>query len=186
MGGVAAVETDPELRCCPHRPWQRELVRFTFLLGSHRAGDAQVTSLPLHVGRHIKEFGETEVAQRRFRGRAWWNAGEAATLPPSEAVLAPGADGTGRGKPDEGRGRGRGKAKKAGCGSAVPPPVQCHLSWPQRWAPAALWRVSRFLEVLVWRCRVCQRRSRLLPDAFDDYSCAGFKLCLVAGSSPGK
>ena len=45
-----------------------------FYTGSRRAGDALVPSLRRHVARQIKDFQKTEPAQRRFRGRVWWNA----------------------------------------------------------------------------------------------------------------
>ena len=39
--------------------------------------DALLPSLRRLVARHVKELRETEPAQRRFRGRAWWNSGGA-------------------------------------------------------------------------------------------------------------
>ena len=41
---------------------------------SRKDGDALVPS-SRRVARQTKEFKETEPAQRRFRGRVWWNAG---------------------------------------------------------------------------------------------------------------
>ena len=69
-----------------------------------------------HVARQINHFKETEPAQRRFRGRVWWNAGGAGGdgAVAGGKVSAPGADGAGRGNADKGRGRGRGEGKIAG------------------------------------------------------------------------
>ena len=70
-----------------------------FYTGSRRAADALVPSLRRHVDRQIKEFRGTEPS-RRFRGRAWWNAGGPGGdgLAVGDKVQAPGADGAGRGK----------------------------------------------------------------------------------------
>ena len=83
----------------------------------------QVLSLRRHLARQMKEFMETESAQRRFRGRAWWNAGGAGgdVAAAGGKVQALGGDGAGRGKAEKERGRGRGKGKQAGGGSVVPP-----------------------------------------------------------------
>ena len=83
---------------------------------SGRAGDALIPSLRRHVARQIKEFRETEPAQRRFRGSVWWSVGgvggDGAVV--GGKVLVLGADGAGSGKADKERGRGCGKGKKAG------------------------------------------------------------------------
>ena len=71
-------------------PWRRQIQSYIdaysdhdnvsladsrFHTGSRRAGDALVPSLRRHVARQMKDFRETEPAQRRFRGRVWLNAG---------------------------------------------------------------------------------------------------------------
>ena len=45
-----------------------------FYTGSRRLGYDLAPSIRRHVARHIKDFMETERAQRRFRGRVWCNA----------------------------------------------------------------------------------------------------------------
>ena len=64
-----------------------------FYTGSRRAGDALVPSSRRHDARQIKDFKETEPAQRRFSG--WWNAGGAAGdgAAAEGKVQAPGAFG---------------------------------------------------------------------------------------------
>ena len=94
-----------------------------FDTGSRRSGDALVPSLRRHVAHLIKDVKETDLAQRRSRGRVWWNAGGAGgdRTGAGETVQAPEAEGAGCGKADKGRGRGRGKGKKASGGSVVSP-----------------------------------------------------------------
>ena len=96
-----------------------------FYTRSRQAGDALVPSLWRHVARQMKYFWETELAQRRFRGRVWWIAGGAGgdVAAAGGKVQAPGADGAGRGNADKGRGRDRGIGKKAS-GGGVPPPAK--------------------------------------------------------------
>ena len=94
-----------------------------FYAGSRRAGGALVPSLRRHVTRQVKDFMETEPAQRRFRGRVWWNAGGAGGdgAACGGKVQAPGTDGAGRGRADKGRGQGHGKERNqvAGMDSEV-------------------------------------------------------------------
>ena len=79
LGSVAAVEELARQIESSVDAWNdRDNVRSSdsrFYTGSRRAGDALVPSMRRHVARQIKEFRETEPAQRRFRGRAWWNSG---------------------------------------------------------------------------------------------------------------
>ena len=91
FGGVATVEElARQILICVDAtsgPGNVSVSDSRFYIGSKRAGDALVPSLRRHVARQIKDFKETEPAQRRSRGRVWWNASGA------------GGDGTGaRGK----------------------------------------------------------------------------------------
>ena len=110
-----------------------------FYTGSRRAGDALVPSLRRHVARKLKVFNETEPAQRRFRGRVWWNAGGA------------GSDGAGAGgKVQAGCGwcrtwQFRGEGKNDGGGGNN----DALLAGSSGVAAAVAW----ILLVLVWRCR---------------------------------
>ena len=83
-------------------------------------------SLRRHVARQIKEFRETEPAQQRFRGRAWWNSGGSGGdgAAAGGKVQARVADFAGRGKADKGRARECGKGRKAVGGGVVPQPAK--------------------------------------------------------------
>ena len=109
---------------------------------------------------------ETEPAQRRFRGRVWWNAGGAGGDGAAAGkVQTPGTDGAGRVKADKGRGRGRGKGKKAG-GSVVPP------------LGSSGGVAAGRMEFGVWRC------PARLPNVLGSFLKCSMTACmLVAGSS---
>ena len=113
-----------------------------------------VPSLRRHVARQIME---TEPAQRRFRGRVWWNASGAGgdEAGAGGKVQAPRTDCAGRGEADEGLGRGRGeeggRRVAGGLGVALP-------------CPSA-------------------KRSRLVPQVFDDRSYAGSLFVIGRSSS---
>ena len=96
---------------------------------------------------------ETEPAQRRFRGRVWWNAGGAGGEGAAcgGEVQAPGTDGAGRGRADKGRGQGHGKERNQVAGmdsGGLGVPLFCASA----------------------------KRSRLLPEVFDDRSYVGRRL----------
>ena len=125
--------------------------------GSRRAGDALVPSLRRHVARHIKEFRETEPTQRRSRGRVWWYAGGAGGDDAADwdKVRAPTVDGTGRVKADKSRARGRKRERRPAAGLTDSGGLGVEL-------PCA-----------------SAKRSRLLPDFFDDWSYVGRRLSLL-------
>ena len=95
----------------------------------------------------VKDFKETEPAQRRSRGRVWWNVGGVGgdSAGAGGQVQAPGADGAGRGE----AGKAWGEERRPVAG-VVPPAAKLCPLWPQRWLPpAASRRVAFILEVLV-------------------------------------
>ena len=137
-----------------------------FLHESWRTGWCLLPSLRWHVACPIQAFVEIELAQRRFRvcvlGNVGCLSGDGAAA--GSEVHAPRVEG-GRVKADMGRGLCRARGMQAVGGSVVP--------------PAALRRVSWFLEVLLWRCPAC------LPNFLRSFlKFLMIARMLVAGSPP--
>ena len=132
-------------------------------------------SLRRHVARQIKEFGEIDPAQRRFRGRTWWNSGGSGGdgADAGGKVQAPGATVQGVAKLTRGVAGVVDKERRPVAGA-------CELT---SLLAAALGPSGGFAAFLVESggagvTQLCAsaRRSRLLLDVVDDCSCVGRKL----------
>ena len=161
LGGVAAVEElARQIRIyvvvCGD-PGNMSWSDSRFHTESNRAGDAWCRLY-------------TEPAERRFRGRVWWNASGV------------GGDGAGAGGKVQARGRGRGKRKKAGGGRR---PAAGKMTSPLAATLGSSGGVAAGLKVSggLGAALPCAsgKRSRLLPEVFNDCSCGSQAL-----SSRGK
>ena len=137
-----------------------------FDTGSRRAGDTVAAFLRWHIDRRIEVIKETQHAHRSSGGRVWWyDGGTGDGVVHSEVKSNPrvqvrqdvaelGAISRTRCWYDVGGG---------GSATGTTTCLQVASFW---WR---FWRVSRFLQVLVWRCRASAKRSRLFPAVSEIY-----------------